>query len=187
MVDPEKAADEVCAILSGGADQDYIGEAVSQLEHALQAAHLARRVGADDELVLAALCHDIGHLAAPANAPSMAGLGVVLHEQIGAELLRRLGFSERVCVLVASHVQAKRYLATKTPGYLERLSPASRGTLEWQGGPMSAEEADRFAAESRFQDRLRVRMWDEGAKDPEAKVEDLSFYRVKIIQHLQRQ
>ncbi len=114
----------------------------------------------------------------------MAGLGVVLHERIGADLLRRLGFSERVCALVASHVEAKRYLASKTSGYLERLSPASRGTLDWQGGPMSAAEAEAFAAGPMFQDKLRVRVWDEAAKDPEAKVEGLAFYRLMIIQHI---
>ena len=40
------------------------GESVSQLEHALQCAALARRARADDEVVLAALLHDVGHLAA---------------------------------------------------------------------------------------------------------------------------
>ena len=44
-----------------GAEQ-YSGEAVSQLEHALQAGALAERDGAADALVVASLLHDVGHL-----------------------------------------------------------------------------------------------------------------------------
>ncbi|HZZ79930.1 MAG TPA: HD domain-containing protein, partial [Gemmataceae bacterium] len=40
----------------------YYGEAVSQTEHALQSANLAVGAGADEELVVAALLHDIGHM-----------------------------------------------------------------------------------------------------------------------------
>ena len=40
----------------------YGGEDVTQLEHALQAATLARENNASDALVTAALLHDIGHL-----------------------------------------------------------------------------------------------------------------------------
>ena len=44
-----------------GANQ-YSGEPVTQLEHALQTAHLAEQSGADDALVTACLLHDLGHL-----------------------------------------------------------------------------------------------------------------------------
>ena len=46
-------------------DQDYIGEPVSQREHALQAAAHARASGAPEAAVLAALLHDVGHLQYP--------------------------------------------------------------------------------------------------------------------------
>ena len=42
--------------------QQYSGEPVTQLEHALQTAHLAEQPGADDALVTACLLHDLGHL-----------------------------------------------------------------------------------------------------------------------------
>ena len=42
--------------------EQYAGEPVTQLEHALQTAHLAQQAGADDELVTACLLHDLGHL-----------------------------------------------------------------------------------------------------------------------------
>ena len=47
-----------CFRLHGG--DAYFGEAVSQQEHALQAASLAVREGAPEALVAAALLHDIG-------------------------------------------------------------------------------------------------------------------------------
>jgi predicted HD phosphohydrolase len=39
---------------------DYIGEAVSQLEHSFQAAQLASDSGAEWDIILGALLHDIG-------------------------------------------------------------------------------------------------------------------------------
>ncbi|KAF7593611.1 hypothetical protein BBP40_011129 [Aspergillus hancockii] len=41
---------------------DYIGESISQLEHCLQAAHNAQKSGASNELIIAALLHDIGQI-----------------------------------------------------------------------------------------------------------------------------
>jgi predicted HD phosphohydrolase len=90
--------------------------------------------GFDDEVVLAAFFHDIGHLCAE-GAENMGGYGVVSHERLGADYLRRAGFSERMARLVEYHVEAKRYL-TFGAGYYERLSEASRRTLEYQGGVM---------------------------------------------------
>ena len=55
--------------------------------------------------------------------------------------LEEHGCSSRVGKLVEAHVQAKRYLCFKNPKYFARLSDASRGTLAWQGGPMSETEA----------------------------------------------
>jgi predicted HD phosphohydrolase len=48
------------------------GFAVDQLEHALQTATRAERAGADDEVVLAALCHDIGKAISEPNHPAVA-------------------------------------------------------------------------------------------------------------------
>lgn len=147
-------------------DQDYIGEPISQLEHMQQAACLARRAAASDALVLGAFFHDVGHLAVPDDAPHMDGLGVLNHERLGAQLLRSCGLGGAVAELVELHVQAKRYLCFARPAYRERLSEASRGTLAFQGGAMSAEEAAAFESHPRFTDLLRLRAWDEAAKEP---------------------
>jgi phosphonate degradation associated HDIG domain protein len=155
---------------------DYIGEPVSQLEHAVQAAALAEAAGHDDEVILAAFLHDFGHLCCP-EADSMDGYGAVDHEKVGADHLRTLGFPERLCRLVESHVSAKRYLTFKNPAYRDRLSEASLMTLSFQGGPMSPEEAAAFEADPLFPLYLRLRTWDEQAKEEDAPLPELEHYR----------
>lgn len=92
---------------------DYIGESVSQLEHALQCAYFAEQAGHSQEVILACLFHDIGHFASDTKQNKMADLGVVHHEWIGAQLAYILGFSAKVALLIGNHVNAKRYLAGK--------------------------------------------------------------------------
>ena len=54
--------DTILDLFSRQGDAAYFGEAVSQREHALQAAFQAECEGAADALIVAALLHDIGHL-----------------------------------------------------------------------------------------------------------------------------
>ena len=65
---------------------DYIGEAISQFEHALQCAYFAEKLGHSEEVILASLLHDIGHAALSSRQPQMADLGIINHEWIGARL-----------------------------------------------------------------------------------------------------
>lgn len=162
-----------------GAD-DYIGEAITQLEHMSQAAQLAMAEGFDDEVVLAAFFHDIGHLCGEGHA-NMGGYGVVSHERLGADYLRRCGFGERMARLVEYHVQAKRYLTLRQPGYYARLSEASRRTLGYQGGVMSEPEADAFERDPLFSLSLRMRQWDEQAKEVGVPVIDLQVLKGKAL------
>lgn len=162
---------------------DYIGEPVSQIEHMSQTAELAMAEGCDDEVVLAAFFHDIGHLCAE-GAANMGGFGVVSHERLGADYLREAGFSERLARLVEYHVQAKRYLTLREPGYHARLSEASRRTLEYQGGVMSEAEADAFEADPLCALSLRMRRWDELAKKRAVPVMDLAVLKEKAARLL---
>lgn len=175
----EQVIAEVFGLYERFGDNDYIGEPVSQIEHMSQAAELAMAEGFDDEVVLAAFFHDIGHLCAE-GGESMGGFGVVSHERLGADYLRRAGFSERLARLVEYHVQAKRYLTLREPGYYERLSEASRRTLEYQGGVMSAEEAVAFERDPLCKVSLRMRQWDERAKDMDVPVMDLDVLKRKV-------
>jgi phosphonate degradation associated HDIG domain protein len=187
QIDPKYASEmshELLSVLENARSAEYIGESVSQLEHALQAAWHAERSGATEAVVLAALFHDIGHLVDP-TADQMEGLGVVDHERLGADYLTSRGCDSSMTLLVQGHVNAKRYLCATKPRYYDRLSEASKGTLRWQGGPMTEEEASLFETSTSFRSILALRQWDEMAKDPHATVPDLDHYAPMLIRHLQ--
>jgi len=167
--------------------KDYIGESVSQIEHMTQAAELARQSGYDEEVILSAFFHDFGHLCADEHAAQMDGYGVSDHEKLGADYLRQAGFSEKVALLVQSHVQAKRYLTFSDPVYYNRLSEASKKTLAFQGGRMTAAEAAAFEADALFPLYLQMRYWDEQAKQTNMPMPDLEIYKQMAIRHLQDQ
>jgi predicted HD phosphohydrolase len=66
-----RVADGVLAMLRSLADITD-GFAVDQLTHCLQTATLAERAGADDEMIVASLCHDIGKAVSVPNHPKIA-------------------------------------------------------------------------------------------------------------------
>jgi phosphonate degradation associated HDIG domain protein len=180
--------EEVFSLYILHGDEDYIGEPVSQLEHMLQAGELARKEGFDDEVILAAFFHDIGHLLAfEGQGDTMGGYGQVSHESKGAEYLRERGFSKRVAALVESHVEAKRYLTYKYPEYYDKLSEASRKTLEFQGGVMNAEEAREFELDPNAALKIKLRLWDDEAKDTERSTQTLGYFKELAQKHLSSQ
>ncbi|KAL3260827.1 hypothetical protein ABHI18_004254 [Aspergillus niger] len=179
---------------------DYIGESISQLEHCLQAAHQAQKSGASPELILAALLHDIGQIIPlsstkefrmnlePNNSNSTENVGRMGHETIGAEYLRSLGFSEKVCRLVESHVPAKRYLTATNKAYYETLSSASKKSLEFQGGPFKGAELEAFETDPLRDEMVKLRLWDDAAKVQgiEESTPRAGEYRDMIWVHLER-
>jgi phosphonate degradation associated HDIG domain protein len=184
---PEQITDEVFALYELHGDEDYIGEPVSQLEHMSQAAALAEADGYDDEVVLAAFFHDIGHLcAAGIEVGSMDGMGNIDHEKLGADYLIERGYSARLANLVNGHVIAKRYLTYKHPEYFEKLSPASRATLNFQGGVMTAEEAELFEKDPDAELIVRMRYWDDEAKLTNTPVNNIQHLKAISIKHLKR-
>jgi phosphonate degradation associated HDIG domain protein len=175
---------EIFALYEKHGDEDYIGEPVSQLEHMSQAAALAAEDGHDDEVILAAFFHDIGHLCASDDAESMDGMGAVDHEKLGAEYLSEKGFSDRLTQLVQSHVIAKRYLTYKFPEYYEKLSEASKTTLNFQGGRMSKTEAEEFEAHPDAELMIQLRYFDDKAKETHMAVNNIAFLKQLSLKHL---
>lgn len=154
---------------------DHYDEDLSQLDHALQTAALAERAGASDELVAAALLHDVGHLLDLRAGRSVEEAS--RHESRGARYLAGL-FPASVTGPIALHVAAKRYRCAVDPDYLDGLSPASRRSLEAQGGPFDPEDAAGFDRMPGAASALALRSWDDGGKDvgltdgePEARLE----------------
>lgn len=170
---------------------DYIGEPITQIEHALQAGyhalvyvcrHAVEPLRPED-LILAGFLHDIGHLV------TVDGLNVDMtdmiaenkswgrtgHEVLGANYLRHLGVLEPIPNLVQSHVDAKRYRIWKDPSYAAQLTEASKMTLKFQGGPMTESEGRAFEQDPLFRWKLKLREWDEAAKE-----KNLIYGRVDI-------
>jgi phosphonate degradation associated HDIG domain protein len=161
----------------------YGGEAVTQLEHGLQAAHFAKEANASENLIAAALMHDIGHLLhdLPDDATNN-GIDDV-HEALGAEFLIQY-FKEEVVEAVKLHVPAKRYLCLVDPEYYEALSSVSKASLILQGGIMSMEEKNNFELNEYFKEAVALRRWDDQAKIPNLKVDDIYTYRSILEQSL---
>jgi putative nucleotidyltransferase with HDIG domain len=186
--DATAIVDSLLVLLSTSGQAEYHGEKVSQLEHALQTADLARREGGSEEEVLAALLHDIGHVWPDGDGErEVTNVGVVHHASVGAAALRKMGFSEAVASIAAGHVNAKRYLVGQDAEYAGKLSECSVESLRRQGGPMGAEEAAEFARGLWFEEKIRLRKRDDRAKIPGASVPGLDSYRDIIIAHLSRQ
>ena len=157
-----------------GAEQ-YSGEPVTQLEHALQSAALAEAEGADDELVTAALLHDLGHLLQElGETPSLRGVDDV-HQYAALPFLRGL-FGERVLGGIRLHVDAKRYLCATRADYHDALSEDSKRSLKLQGGVFDAAQAQAFIAQPGAPDAVRLRLWDDRAKIAGLATPPLSHY-----------
>jgi len=181
-----KITDEIMGYYERFGGQNYAGEKITQLEHMVQAAQLAEKQGYDEEVVLAAFLHDIGHICEEGRGENEMGeFGIRDHEEIGAEFLEKNGFSRKITRLVGSHVEAKRYLTFKNPEYYERLSEASKRTLEYQGGRMEQAEADAFEHYPLFKLIIQMRKWDEEAKLEHQPLPNLEYYREMIQRHLE--
>src|ERR1700759_4131453 len=182
----EKVTDEIMELYKGYGGAEYAGEKVTQLEHMVQSAQLAEEQGYDEEVILAAFLHDIGHISEAAKEADkkMGDFGIKDHEELGAEFLQKKGFSKKIVRLVESHVEAKRYLTIKDPSYYAQLSEASKKTLEYQGGPMTEEEAAAFEQYPLFHLIIQMRKWDELAKIENKPLPDMQHYRAMILHHL---
>ena len=153
---------------------EYLGEPVTQLEHALQTAHLAAQDSASVTLVVAALLHDIGHILTPGDDPALRGIDG-LHEERGYAWLAR-HFGAEVTEPVRLHVLAKRYLCSTDGAYFDTLSPASVRSLELQGGRLTTDEIARFEENPFSKDAVRLRRWDDAAKEPAKRVPGVERY-----------
>ena len=149
------------------------GEDVTGLAHALQCAALATGDGASDELVVAALFHDVGwFLTEDRDGEAPSGD----HAALGARILSPL-FGPSVAQPVALHVLAKRWRCTVDPDYFDELSETSQETFVDQGGPLGTDERARFEAHPGFDTAMALRSWDDRAKEPSLEVADLASYR----------
>jgi len=159
-------------------DRRY-AESVTETQHALQCATLAERAGEPSELIAACLLHDFGHLVHGLDE-DIARRGIDgRHEDAGYTALRRF-FPASVVDPGRLHVEAKRYLCATRDGYADSLSPASRRSLELQGGAMTPEEARRFELEPFWERAVRLREYDDMGKDPSMRTPGIAHFRALL-------
>jgi predicted HD phosphohydrolase len=131
-------------------EEQVDGFAVNQLVHGLQTATRALRDGASEEMIVAALCHDIGKVISVENHPAIA-----------AEILKPY-VSHETYEIVRTHqdFQGRHYYA------LLGKDPESRS--QYSGQPWY-EMATRFTDE-----------WDQTSFDPDYETLPLSYFEPMI-------
>jgi phosphonate degradation associated HDIG domain protein len=173
---PESILEDIFQLYRDHGDAAYLGEPVTQTQHALQSAWAAEQAGADSALIAAALLHDIGHILPPMTEGSDEKRNDDLHEERGARWLRQF-FPRAVTEPIRLHVPAKRYLCATDPDYFARLSPVSVQTLKLQGGPYSAAEAEDFEFVPFAAAAVTLRRFDDAGKEPNLTTPDWNHFR----------
>jgi phosphonate degradation associated HDIG domain protein len=173
-----KQLESILAIYRAHGHRQY-GETVTELQHALQTATFARQSNEPDVVVAAALLHDFGHLL-HSGGEDIAEQGIDMrHENLGANRLAAY-FGPAIVEPIRLHVEAKRYLCWADPAYLDGLSPASRLSLQIQGGPMDAAESAHFQRQPHHDTALRLRRYDDMGKVPAMATPALEDFRALL-------
>lgn len=139
-----------------GLDNSLAGYKISRLEHSLQTATRAEADGADDEMIVAALIHDLGDDLAPEN-----------HSQLAAAIIRPYVREEVTWILEMHGVFQMKYYADKLG-----LNPDERD--RWKDHKW-------FASCEKF-----CRDWDQMAFDPDYESKPLSHFEPLLRQIFSR-
>jgi len=126
------------------------GFSVDQMQHALQTATRAERDGADEEVIVASLLHDVGKLISVPN-----------HPKIAAEILKPYVRHEVYCMVSYHQDFQGRY-------YYEHLGMDTNLREQHRGQPWY-ELAERFADH-----------WDQKAFDPAYEAESLEHFEPMV-------
>ena len=153
----------------------YIGEKVTIAEHMIQSAMIAEKTKSKDTLICSCLLHDYGHFILDDPDELVREKKDGKHEDVGYEYLKKY-FKEEIVEPIKNHVLAKRYLA-RDQKYFNLLSPASITSLKLQGGLMSDDEAQTFEKNKYFKDSIKLRRFDEAAKNEGVKIKDIVEYK----------
>src|SRR5262249_2525776 len=179
----EKFVDDLFAWLSSSGVVHY-DEQVTQLQHALQTAELARQEHAMEQYIVASLLHDIGHLLVHEHQDTDDFLGRDLqHEEVGAQWLASF-FPPEVVEPVRLHVLAKRWLCTIDKTYWHGLSEASKRSFLVQGGKLGLEEMIAFQMHASWRQAVALRKRDDLAKQPGRHVPGLDSFRTVVLHML---
>jgi len=157
----------------------YIGEKITITEHMIQTAMLAEKNNCSSSLICSSLLHDYGHfiLENPDDLVNKEKDGK--HEDVGYKFLKKY-FVKDVVEPIKYHVKAKRYLA-RDKKYYQILSKASKISLKLQGGIMDEKEANEFKNNEFFENSIKLRKFDEGAKKILPKIKSIKEYKNLLV------
>ena len=160
----------------------YIGEKITITEHMIQTAMLAEKNNCSSSLICSSLLHDYGHfiLENPDDLVNKEKDGK--HEDVGYKFLKKY-FVKDVVEPIKYHVKAKRYLA-RDEKYYQILSGASKISLKLQGGIMDEKEANEFKNNEFFENSIKLRKFDEGAKKILPKIKSIKEYKNLLVSKL---
>ena len=173
---PKQAVEFILDLFARQGATEYMGEAVTMSQHMEQTAACAVADNAADELVIAALLHDIGHFIGEHPIDALEKGDDNYHEEVGADYLQK-HFPPSVSEPVRLHVSAKRYLCATDADYLGRLSDASINSLKVQGGPMNAAEVKTFEANPHHLAAVKLRRYDDDGKVAGLTINPVTSYR----------
>jgi predicted HD phosphohydrolase len=157
----------------------YIGEGLTMSEHMIQTAMLAENNKSSSDLICSSLLHDYGHFVIEDPNQLVSNKIDGNHEAIGANYLKNF-FSNEIIEPILLHVDAKKYLA-RDEKYFNSLSEASKISLKLQGGIMSDEEAKKFEQNRNYENAIKLRRFDEGAKKNNIKIKKIEDYKELLI------
>ncbi len=176
---PRLTADNIVAfigdIFERRGEEEYLGEPVTMAQHMLQAATIAEKNGQDEQIIVGALLHDIGHFTSEFGTFTMDDQEDRFHEEAGAKVLAEF-FPPVVTDCVRHHVAAKRYLCATKPAYYERLSAASVHSLNLQGGPMEPDEVKEFEKQPNLAEIIQIRYLDDAGKRDDMETPDYWYF-----------
>ena len=175
----ENIVDFIGSIFDRRGDEEYLGEPVTMGQHMLQGATLAEEAGQPDQIIVAALLHDIGHFTSEFGTFTMEDTEDRFHEDAGAQVLEKF-FPKVISDCCRFHVAAKRYLCATDPEYFSKLSEASLHSLSLQGGPMSSDEISKFEENPNLEKIITVRHLDDAGKDPNLETPDFWHFAPKV-------
>ena len=170
------------SIFARRGSEEYLGEPVTMGQHMLQGAAIAEQNGQPEEIIVAALLHDIGHFTSEFGTFAINDTKDRFHEEAGAMVLERF-LPSVVTDCVRHHVAAKRYLCATRPAYFDRLSAASVHSLTLQGGPMTPAEIAVFEANPNLDKIIAVRYLDDAGKHPDMVTPDYAHF-APMVQRL---
>jgi len=152
----------------------YIGESLTISEHMIQTAMLAEKNKCSDDLICSSLLHDYGHFVIEDPNQLVTDKIDGRHEIIGANYLKNF-FHNKIIEPISLHVEAKKYLS-RDKKYFDSLSEASKISLKLQGGAMSDLEVKKFEKNKNYENAIKLRKFDEGAKQKNIKVKNIKDY-----------